>query len=61
MKTTQQMLNRLGQTLGDGFKKQLDNMPFKDHVRDAMVDGFRMGVHEGIKHTVKMLEVEVVE
>jgi hypothetical protein len=59
METTKEILNELAKTLGDQYAETLTALPMKKQVRECLIDGFRQGVREGVKHTVAMLGVEV--
>lgn len=61
METTEKILKDLIKTLGDLYAEQLNAMPIKKPVREALIDGFRAGVNVGVRHTVKMLDVKVNE
>lgn len=59
METTKAILAELIKTLGDQYAEQLNALPFKPKTRECLIDGFRAGVAEGVRHTVAMLGVEV--
>jgi hypothetical protein len=59
METTKKILADLTKTLGDQYAAQLNAMPIKKALKEALIDGFRAGVAEGVHHTVAMLGVEV--
>lgn len=61
METTKQILIDLQATLVNQYRAQLEGMPFKKGIRDAIIDGFQDGARIGIHHTVEMLGVTVKE
>lgn len=61
METTKAMLVDLIKVLGDSYAEQVLALPIKPKTRDCLIDGFRAGVAAGVRHTVKMLGVDVKE
>ena len=61
METTSQLMNELSKVLGDRYVEELKNFPFKKNVRECLIDGYRQGVGDGIRHAVQMLGVTVKE
>lgn len=59
MKTTQTMLNKLTLVLLEKFTETLTALPMKKSVRECLIDGYRQGLNDGVKHTIGILGVEV--
>lgn len=60
MQTTQDLLDQLHRTLVEQYRDTIKQLPLKTTLRDALIDGYRAGVHSGIFHLTKMLDVKVV-
>lgn len=59
--TTRQMLRTLETTLVERYSAELAKLPMKKHVRECLIDGYRVGVMAGVYHVCQMLEITVTE
>jgi hypothetical protein len=59
MQTTKAVLAELHKVLCEQYEKQLGALPIKPATRGALLDGFKDGAREGMRHVCEMLGVEV--
>ena len=61
METTKAILIELQKSLLLEYVAQLNALPFKKSIREAIISGYTDGCRQGIQHTVQMLGVTVKE
>lgn len=61
METTRDNLAELIKVITEQYVSELERLPFKLQVRQALTDGFRDGVRSGVFQAVSMLGVTILE